>query len=122
MAQASAATFLDQPSSTSAIASMRRAAFASCVPAAASRSSLADRSERVIATVIVASIPWRPRITSLRAASTHDRVNGRAGWYKINLELFEQQRGNQREDRAVHSIKAPTKTIGPGDVPMGRRD
>jgi hypothetical protein len=47
----------DQPSSTNAIASIRRAAFASWMRAATSRNSHADRSERVIATVIAASIP-----------------------------------------------------------------
>jgi hypothetical protein len=53
----SAAASRDQPSSTNAIASIRRAAFASWMRAATSRSSHADRSERVIATVVDASIP-----------------------------------------------------------------
>src|ERR1700749_4944814 len=55
MAQASAAASLDQPSSTNAIANMRRAAFASGVRDAALRNSPADRSDRLIATVLVAS-------------------------------------------------------------------
>src|ERR687898_3457586 len=44
-----------RPSSTSAIASIRRAAFASRVRAASRRRSAADRSVRVIATAIPAS-------------------------------------------------------------------
>ena len=52
MAQAAAADSRDQPSSNSAIASIRRDARASCVRAAATRKSASVRSKRVIATVI----------------------------------------------------------------------
>ena len=89
MAQASAAASRDQPSSNSAIASIRRAAFASCVRAAASRRSAADTSKRVIATVI--AVPLRStrgrRITPRRAAPIHIRVNGPGGWYYLARRL-----------------------------------
>jgi hypothetical protein len=64
------------------IASIRRAAFASRVRAAASRRSAADRSNRVIVSVIAVPLFQQGlRIIPPRAAPIHFQVNGPAGWY-----------------------------------------
>src|SRR3954451_17318040 len=84
MAQASAADSRDQPSSNSAIASIRREARASCVRAAAARKSASVRSKRVIATVIaIPLLSQERRITPYRVAPIHLRVSGPGDWYQI---------------------------------------
>src|SRR4051812_32402999 len=82
MAQASAADSRDQPSSNSAIASIRREARASWVRAAAARKSASVRSKRVIATVIaIPLLSQERRITPYRVAPIHLRVSGPGDWY-----------------------------------------
>jgi hypothetical protein len=82
MPQASAAASRECPSSARAIASIRRAAFASRLRAASRRNSAADRSCRVIATAIPASRMKR-RASESRPSPWrgHMRVNGKGGWY-----------------------------------------
>src|SRR4051794_7039432 len=83
MAQASAADSRDQPSSNSAIASIRREARASWVRAAAARKSASVRSKRVIATVIaIPLLSQERRITPYRVAPIHLRVSGPGDWYE----------------------------------------
>src|ERR1700722_8178088 len=41
----------------------------------------AERSWRVIATVLAVSMSWRPRRITDRRAPSHRRVNGRGRWY-----------------------------------------
>src|SRR3954464_13726349 len=94
MAQASAADSRDQPSSNSAIASIRREARASWVRAAAARKSASVRSKRVIATVIaIPLLSQERRITPYRVAPIHLRVSGPGDWYKTVL-LGISKRGN----------------------------
>src|SRR5215203_2962099 len=82
MPQLSAASSRDRPSKTSAIASIRRAALASRVRAAARRKSPADRSRRVIATAMSASAPGQWRSESRRRPKRgHVRVIGQGAWY-----------------------------------------
>src|SRR3954469_13627547 len=84
MAQASAADSRDQPSSNSAIASIRREARASWVRAAAARKSASVRSKRVIATVIaIPLLSQERRITPYRVAPIHLRVSGPGDWYQL---------------------------------------
>src|SRR5215204_2275038 len=84
MPQLSAASSRDRPSKTSAIASIRRAALASRVRAAARRKSPADRSRRVIATAMSASAPGQWRSESRRRPKRgHVRVIGQGAWYKV---------------------------------------
>src|SRR5215204_2178962 len=84
MPQLSAASSRDRPSKTSAIASIRRAALASRVRAAARRKSPADRSRRVIATAMSASAPGQWRSESRRRPKRgHVRVIGQGAWYKL---------------------------------------
>jgi len=79
---------LSQPSNTNAIANMRRAAFASRVRAAASRSSLATDQNAPLPPSLWPPFPWRPRITSF---PTHIRVNGSAGRYQyLTVTLAEE--------------------------------
>src|SRR3712207_2215252 len=86
MPQLSAASSRDRPSKTSAIASIRRAALASCVRAASRRKSPADRSRRVIATAMSASAPGQWRSESQRRPKRgHVRVNGQGAWYQVFL-------------------------------------
>src|SRR4051795_6405261 len=85
MAQASAADSRDQPSSNSAIASLRREARASWVRAAAARKSASVRSKRVIATVIaIPLLSQERRITPYRVAPIHLRVSGPGDWYDFS--------------------------------------
>src|SRR5215203_4753052 len=84
MPQLSAASSRDRPSKTSAIASIRRAALASRVRAAARRKSPADRSRRVIATAMSASAPGQWRSESRRRPKRgHVRVIGQGAWYQM---------------------------------------
>ncbi len=73
MPHASAASSRECPSSTSAIASIRRAALASPLRAAACRSAAADNSHRMISTAMSASRTERrgKRITAAASAESH---------------------------------------------------
>jgi hypothetical protein len=85
-----------------AIASIRRAAYASCVWAAALRSSAADMSNRVIATVIATPFAEKGRrITPRRVAPIHIRVNGTDGWYYLASGLGESEMPHTDSKRPV---------------------
>ena len=82
MPQISAAVVRSAPSSTSASASIRRAARASLVWPAAARSSLAVSSRRVIS---IAGIPASSASNSIESEidplGNPPRVTGRGRWY-----------------------------------------
>ncbi len=91
MPQAAAATSRDCPSSTRAIANIRRAALASRLRAAWRRNSAADRSRRVISTAISASAASARRENHIRPRSgitreSDDRAAGMIGLLLTNLE------------------------------------
>src|SRR5829696_6609701 len=104
MPQLSAASSRDRPSKTSAIASIRRAALASRVRAAARRKSPADRSRRVIATAMSASAPGQWRSESRRRHKRgHVRVIGQGAWYQS------QQTGRDKDMADLLVIAYPTE-------------
>src|SRR4051794_8138542 len=107
MAQASAADRGDEPSSNSAIASIRREARASWVRAAAARKSASVRSKRVIATVIaIPLLSQERRITPYRVAPIHLRVSGPGDWYQMGPTA------NDRRLVAMETLVADAKAKG----------
>ena len=98
------------------MASIRRAAFASCVRAAASRRSAAETSNRVITTAIAApSIRRGLRITPGRAAPTHSRVNGFGGWYnkehEADIEIRQVKYSNNIVEQDHRAIKRAVRPM-----------
>src|SRR4051794_14452694 len=112
MAQASAADRGDEPSSNSAIASIRREARASWVRAAAARKSASVRSKRVIATVIaIPLLSQERRITPYRVAPIHLRVSGPGDWYHP-VDLVDGDLGFAAERLVICRYPRPCHAIG----------